>query len=91
MPSNDVSNRREHGKFTDSSRRHDSASVQAVVMPCCGTTRQLHDDIGPGAVKRRCNKCNTLWGVTYLGAGRFKFEFWSDVLKLRRKALTTCL
>jgi hypothetical protein len=50
-----------------------SASIVYVVMPCCGTSRGLHDD-RTGPQSRTCRKCGAGWWVTYLGAGRFRFS-----------------
>lgn len=74
------------GIFTESGRRLDSANMQPVAMPCCGTTRWLHDDIsGSVPVRRRCTKCGTQWGVTYLGGGKFRFVEWHNKLKRSTK------
>lgn len=76
-----MSNPHDLNPFTDSGRRHGSASVEYVVMPCCGTTRMLHSDAGPGVVRRVCTKCEVVWGVTHLGEGKFKFERWHNKMK----------
>lgn len=54
-------------------QRADSGSFQSIAMPCCGTTRMMHDDQA-GWKRKRCTKCGRVWWVEYRGEGRFAFR-----------------